>query len=212
MRTVVKILIIFLISMLIGNMAYGMYQEMSLSDTPSFQNAGSEQNSIQETEEKDNSKQEIGNTDSHDSQQKQWDNWEKIPQEYQGYPVSAKLSIPTIALETYVFSEYDEKAMWICPTKYYGPEPNEIGNFCIAAHNYEKENMFNHIIELKKGDNIYLTDNTNGKVTYQVTDIYKVKPNNTAPLSQETGQKTCLTLITCSDYSSKRIIVRAEKN
>ena len=61
------------------------------------------------------------------------------------------------------------------PTKYYGPHVNEIGNYCIAAHNYDKENMFNHIIELEIGDEIFLSDNRNGKCKYKVYDIYKVK-------------------------------------
>ena len=101
--------------------------------------------------------------------------------------------------------------MWICPTKYYGPEPNEKGNFCIAAHNYDKENMFNHIIDLKAGDEIYLSDNKNGKVKYEVYDVYKSKPTDNTPLEQETNGQVEITLITCSDYSSKRIIVKARK-
>ena len=109
-----------------------------------------------------------------------------------------------------MLDEKSEEAMWVCPTKYYGPEPNEVGNYCIAAHNYDKENMFNHIIDLKIGDKIYLTDNENGKIEYRVYDIYKTEPENTMPLIQAT-EKTEITLITCSDYSSKRIIVKARK-
>ena len=101
--------------------------------------------------------------------------------------------------------------MWICPTKYFGPEPNEIGNYCISAHNYNKKNMFNNIINLEKGDKIILTDNKNGQLEYVVYDVYKVNPNNVNPLSQDTDNNIELTLITCSDYSSKRIIVKARK-
>ena len=71
--------------------------------------------------------------------------------------------------------------------------------------------MFNHIIELEKGDRIFLSDNKNGKGTYEIYDIYKVKPTDTEVLSQETNGEIELTLITCSDYSSKRIIVKARK-
>ena len=130
---------------------------------------------------------------------------------YKGYTVSAKLTIPKIDLETYVFEEYDEEAMWICPTKYFGPNPNKIGNYCIAAHNYKKKNMFNHIIELEEKDKIYLTDNENGKIEYEVYDVYKVEPTDNTPLVQETNGQVEITLITCSDYSSKRIIVKARK-
>lgn len=134
-----------------------------------------------------------------------------LPDEYKGYKVSAKLEIEKIGLETYVFEDYDVDAMWICPTKYFGPNPNEVGNYCIAAHNYNKENMFNNIIKLEEGDTIKLTDNLNGENNYIVYDVYKTSPDDTSPLSQETDDQVELTLITCSDYSSKRIIVKARK-
>ena len=189
-RKILKLLIILLIFIIIGKMSYGIYKEMMLSDGP---NSITYNNEIEEN--KEIKKNEI----------------EKVVASYKGYIVSAKLTIPKINLETYVFQDYDEDAMWICPTKYFGPEPNEVGNYCIAAHNYDKENMFNHIIELTDGDKIYLADNKNGKVEYEVYDIYKVKPTDNTPLEQDTNGQVEITLITCSDYSSKRIIVKARK-
>lgn len=189
-RKILRLLIILFVSIIIGKMSYGIYKEMKLSNGPSNI---SENEKIKE--DKESKKVEI----------------EKIVKSYKGYIVSAKLTIPKINLETYVFEDYNEDAMWICPTKYFGPNPNEEGNYCIAAHNYDKENMFNHIIELEKGDIIYLSDNENGIVEYEVYDIYKVKPTDNTPLEQNTNGKTELTLITCSDYSSKRIIVKARK-
>ena len=60
---------------------------------------------------------------------------------YKGYPVIAKLEIPKIDLETYVISEYSEQALGVSVTKFYGGNPNEVGNFCIAGHNYVTKNM-----------------------------------------------------------------------
>lgn len=203
-RKIVKFLIIFIISALIGNMAYGMYKEMRIGNGPTNEYTNEEKcnyNDINAELKKENEKEEIKKNG------KQLD--EPIISKYKGYEVSANLIIPKINLETYVFKKYDEEAMWICPTKYYGPEPNEIGNYVIAAHNYEKENMFNHIIDLEKGDKIYLQDNINGQLEYQVYDIYKAKPEDTNSLSQNTNGNIELTLITCSDYSSTRIIVKA---
>ena len=191
-KNILKSIIIFVICVILGNMLYGMYKEMSLSERP--QSINSIQNNLYNSE-KVNQKVE----------------YENILKEYKGHEVTAKLTIPKIDLDTYVFEEYDEEAMWICPAKYYGPEPNEMGNFCIAAHNYDKENMFNHIIDLEAGDKIYLSDNKNGKIKYEVYDVYKVKPTDNTPLEQETNGQVELTLITCSDYSSKRIIVKARK-
>ena len=62
---------------------------------------------------------------------------------------------------------------------------------------------------LKTGDEIYLLDNQNGKYVYTIYDIYKVKPNNTSPLKQNTNGKRIITLITCVNYSDNRLIVQA---
>ena len=191
-KKILMLIIIFTILGVVINTLYGIYQEVKLSDGPQVNETVVAQNSSNENITSD---YEI----------------RAIKTYYQGYKVSAELTIPKINLSTYVFEEYDEEAMWLCPTKYFGPEPNEIGNYCIAAHNYNKENMFNHIIELTEGDKIILSDNKNGSVIYKVYDVYKVEPNQTEVLSQRTEGNTDITLITCSDYSSKRIIVKARK-
>ena len=196
-KSVIKLLIILIISMLIGNIAYGMYKEFKIGDGPN-NNSTEIANHFNLISDNTNA---IDNTII----------IEKILEEFQGYKVSARLEIPKIGLKTYILDSDEEDAMWLCPTKYFGPNPNEAGNYCIAAHNYDKENMFNHIIELEKGDRIFLSDNKNGKGTYEIYDIYKVKPTDTEVLSQKTNGEIELTLITCSDYSSKRIIVKARK-
>ena len=48
-----------------------------------------------------------------------------------------------------------------------------------------------------------------GKYTYTIYDIYKVKPENTASLNQETNGKRIVTLITCVNYSNTRLIIKA---
>lgn len=134
---------------------------------------------------------------------------ETLPKLYMNYEVIAKLEIPKINLETYVLKDYTAEGMKVCASRFFGPEPNEIGNFCIAGHNYEQENMFNHLIDLEKGDELYLSDNKNGKITYRIYDIYRVKPQNTAPIGQETNGNKIVTLITCVNYSRSRLIVQA---
>lgn len=137
---------------------------------------------------------------------------ETVPKTYMNYEVIAKLEIPKINLETNVLKDYTADGMKVSSSKFFGPEPNEVGNFCIAGHNYEQENMFNHLINLEKGDELYLTDNKNGKITYSIYDIYRVKPQNTAPIGQETNGNKIVTLITCVNYSRSRLIVQAIAN
>ena len=131
--------------------------------------------------------------------------------EYEGYPAIAKLEIPVINLETFVLSEYSEEALQVSVTKFYGGNPNEPGNFCISGHNYILKNMFHNLKSLNLNDEIYLTDATYGRIKYTIYDILIVYPKQTTVLSQETNGKTELTLITCTQDSSKRIIIKAEK-
>ena len=134
---------------------------------------------------------------------------EYIETEFKGYKVCAKLNIPIINLETYVLEEYNKQALLTSVTKFYGGEPNKVGNFCIAGHNYGPSNMFQNIKKLKINDGIYLTDTNGNKFKYLIYDIYTVLPNETGCLSQKTDGNTELTLITCTPDSERRIIVKA---
>lgn len=137
---------------------------------------------------------------------------EHIESEFKGYKVCAKLNIPAINLETYVLEECSKQALLTSVTKFYGGEPNKVGNFCIAGHNYGPSNMFQNIKKLKINDEIYLTDTNGNKIKYLIYDIYTVLPNETGCLSQKTDGNTELTLITCTLDSERRIIVKATKN
>lgn len=137
----------------------------------------------------------------------------KIPiiNEYKGYDVCAKLEIPIIELETYVLQNYSVQALNISVTKFWGVNPNQIGNFCVAGHNFINKNMFKNLKKLNIGDKIILTDNEIGQVEYEVFDIYKVIPEDTSCLYPTTEGKREITLITCTSDSEKRIIVKAKE-
>ena len=136
---------------------------------------------------------------------------EDVIEKYKGYSVEAKLEIPTISLETYVLKEYSLEALNVSVTKFWGTNSNEIGNYCIAGHNFKNKNMFNQLKKVKKGDKLFLIDNKTGRVEYEVYDLYQVSPNNVACLSQNTNGKREVTLITCTNDSKKRIIVKASE-
>ena len=130
---------------------------------------------------------------------------------YKGYPVIAKLEIPKINLETYVISEYSNQALGVSVTKFYGGNPNEVGNFCIAGHNYITKNMFHDLKKLSIGDTFTLVDTNNHEGIYKIYLVEIVEPNETQCLSQKTDGRIEVTLITCTTDSSKRIIVKAVK-
>lgn len=136
---------------------------------------------------------------------------EKIEEQYQGYDVCAKLEIPEILLQTYILKNYSMQALNVAVTKFWGVEPNQIGNFCVAGHNFPNRNMFYKLKKLKVGDKLFLSDNNVGKIEYEIYDIYKVLPNDVNCLNEETGGKREITLITCTNDSKQRIIVKARE-
>lgn len=135
----------------------------------------------------------------------------EIKENYNGYKISALLEIPKIDLTTYVLSNYSERALNVSVTKFWGKNPNEIGNFCIAGHNFKNKNMFCNLKNLEIGDKVYLSDNKIGKVEYEIYDLYRVVPEDVSCLSQLTNGKREITLITCTTDSQKRIIVKAKE-
>ena len=135
---------------------------------------------------------------------------EYVEETYKGYNVIAKLEIPQIELETYVI-KFSEETLNISVTKFWGPNPNESGNFCIAGHNFKNKNMFHNLQKLEIGDKIFLKDNNIGTVEYEIYNKYIVDPENVSCLSQDTNGSKEVTLITCTSNSKKRIIIKARE-
>lgn len=136
---------------------------------------------------------------------------EEVSLEYKGYEITAKLEIPKINLNTYVLKTYSNESLNISVVKFWGAKPNTLGNFCIAGHNFKNKNMFHDLKELNIGDNLFIIDNNIGRVEYEIYNIYKVLPDDVRCLSQETKGEKEVTLITCTNDSSKRIIVKAKE-
>lgn len=136
---------------------------------------------------------------------------EEIPKQYKGYTIVAKLEIPEIKLQTYILKQYSKNALNVSVTKFWGADPNEIGNFCVAGHNFQNKNMFHNLRKLEIGNRLSISDASIGKVEYEIYDIYMVQPEDVSCLSQETNGKREVTLITCTTDSEKRIIVKAKE-
>ena len=130
-----------------------------------------------------------------------------LPREWKGYEVIGKIEIPKLNLEKYILSETSQQALKVAVTKTAGPRVNEIGNLCIAGHNYTQ--TFGRLKELEKGDIMILTDTYERKITYQVYETSKVLPTDTSCLSQETKGEKEVTLITCTLGAIKRQIIKA---
>ena len=133
------------------------------------------------------------------------------------YKTIATINIPKIDVNYAVLQgetgslEETDALLKMSPCKYHGYEPNEVGNFCIVGHNYRSTKFFSKVPTLVVGDTIQLTDLTGRTITYEVYDKHTVVPEDTADTTQLTGGKKEVTLITCTDDSKLRVIVKCKE-
>lgn len=124
------------------------------------------------------------------------------------YSTVAIINIPKIGVNYPVLSKATDELLKIAPNKFWGPNPNEVGNFCIVGHNYRNKKFFSKVPTLENGDIVELTDMTGRTLKYSVYNKYTVDPEDVACTSQLTGGKKEVTLITCTNDSKQRVIVK----
>ena len=125
--------------------------------------------------------------------------------------VIGKIEIPKINISYPIIYKTTDEYLKIAPTKLCGSNVNEVGNFCVIAHNYKykNEDFFSNLKELEVGDNLFLTTDTGRKAKmYSVYKKYEVSENDLNCLSQDTGGKIETTLITCTNKKDKRLVVK----
>ena len=121
------------------------------------------------------------------------------------YSTDAILNIPHLGISYPVLDKTTNELLKISLSKFYGPDPNEIGNY------YRNKKMFGRLSEIQNGETVELTDLTGRTITYEVYDKYVVNPDDTACTSQLTGRNREVTLITCTNYGTQRLVVKARE-
>ena len=83
------------------------------------------------------------------------------------YSTIASINIPKINVNYSIIDgetdsvEETDALLKISPTKFWGPDPNTVGNFCVVGHNYRNSKFFSKVPNLENGD--IIDQNTNGK-------------------------------------------------
>lgn len=127
------------------------------------------------------------------------------------YTTEAIITIPKIDITYPILSETSDELLEISVNKYWGPKPNEVGNYCVVGHNYKNGKMFGRLHELENGDIVELEDLTGKTVKYKVYNKYIVEPTDTSCTSQLTNGRKELTLITCTNYGTQRLVVKCRE-
>lgn len=130
------------------------------------------------------------------------------------YTTNAIVTIPSLDISYPVLTTAQEsidEVLKISLVKFWGGDPNEVGNYVIVGHNYKNKKMFGKLSSINIGDEIEITDLTGRTLKYQAYDKYKVDPNDTRCTSQKTNGKKEVTLITCTNYGTQRLVVKARE-
>lgn len=123
------------------------------------------------------------------------------------------IKIDKLKLNYPILSESSEELLEIAPCRFAGPLPNEIGNLCIAGHNYIDNTFFAKISSLEAGDEIEIYGNNGSHVSYYVADKKEVSSDDMSCTSQDTNGKRIITLMTCNSLKqTRRIITAYEKS
>lgn len=122
------------------------------------------------------------------------------------------IKIDKIKIDYPILSSTSDELLTVAPCRFAGPMPNEVGNLCIAGHNYIDNTFFAKITNLEKDDEISIFDLNGQMVNYYVTEKFEIENNDFSCTTQETNGEKWLTLMTCNSIKGTRIIVRAIAN
>lgn len=119
------------------------------------------------------------------------------------------IKIDKINLNYSILSTSNNNLLDISVCRFAGPMPNEIGNLCVAGHNYVDYKLFSRLNELDINDLITIYDLSGNFKTYKIYDIYETRPDDTSCTFQDTNGKKIVTLVTCNNVNGKRLVVHA---
>lgn len=209
--TVILVIVIVAIIGLLGFLAYDYYQNYIVTkDTSEFVDnfqgdvtGDGETNDNNETaaSNETNPFEQIKDASSTGSSSKK--------QTYKGFGVLGTMEIPATNFKYPVLEKVTKKSIETAVAFLYGTGLNQSGNSVIIGHNYRNGLFFSNNKKLNIGDKIYITDTEGKKLTYTIYNKFETTPEDTSFYQRDTGGKAEITLSTCTDDSSARLIIFA---
>ncbi|MGX7199066.1 class A sortase [Enterococcus nangangensis] len=117
------------------------------------------------------------------------------------------IAVPTVGINLAIYKGVsDDNLLYGAATLKPEQKMGE-GNYPLASHHMiDKSLLFSPLFNLKMGEPIYLTDLTN-IYTYQTDFIETVAPNQTELIEDVPG-KSLVTLVTCDNQGTARLIIQ----
>ena len=135
-----------------------------------------------------------------------------IASDGKAYDAVAYLSIPSLGIKYPVLAKTSDALLKVSLNKYWGANPNQVGNMCIVGHNYNDSRFFGKLNQIKNGEEIIITEMDGESLSYYVYETDMIDPYDTACTSQKTNGRKEITLITCNVDGSQRFIAKARAN
>lgn len=205
--TVILVIVIIAVLGLLGFLAYNYYQNYIISrDTSAF--VDDFQGEVKDGEANDNG---TNTTDENPFDQLQDSEKSTSTQKtYKGFGVLGTIEIPATNLKYPVLEKVTKKSIETAVAFLYGSGLNQPGNSVIIGHNYRNGLFFSNNKKLNIGDKVYITDNEGNKVTYSIYNKFETTAEDTSFYQRDTGGIPEVTLSTCTDDSSARLIILAK--
>lgn len=122
------------------------------------------------------------------------------------------IKIDKLKIDYPILSSVSDEFLEIAPCRFAGPMPNEVGNLCIAGHNYIDNTFFARISTLEENDEIDIYGVNGDFIKYYVYEKKEVDSSDLSCTSQETDGKRIVTLMTCNSIKQTRIIISAKES
>ena len=135
--------------------------------------------------------------------------------EYMGYDVIGYIEIPKTDVEYLIIPDNQRSinALNVGIVMLYPSNIglNEPGNTVLAGHNYRDGSFFSNNKRLQEGDKIYITDTSGERVEYEIYKKYETSTSDSSYMNRDTEGRRELSLTTCTDDTSARLIIWAKE-
>lgn len=132
----------------------------------------------------------------------------------EGYEILGTINIPKTGAKYPVLSEVTKHSLETSVAVLYPQNLealNQPGNVVIAGHNYRNGKFFSNNKKLSVGDIIEIKDAYGDKVTYEIYNMYQTSPSDAEYMKRETNGAREISLSTCTDDSSARLVIWAKE-
>ena len=208
--TILLVVVIIAILILLGFWAYDVYKKYDT--TAGAAEAIDEFDNVVKNKIENNTEVDYGNVVNPYSNIQTVDGSSTVSntKTYKGFVMVGYIEIPKTSVKLPVLNEVTKKSIETSVAILYGPGLNKVGNTVIVGHNYRNGMFFSNNAKIEVGDKIYITDESGNKVTYIVYNTYVTTPEDADYMTRDTNGAMEISLSTCTDDSSGRIIIWAK--